>query len=98
MDSASFICEPIRNKLVTSIPGVTPDYAQRLAEEGFEKASTLLGKYLVLSQDEKPFVDWLKLTCGASTDDAKVICFNLRQWCHNFLGPCTETPIEWNQL
>ncbi|CAL8120872.1 unnamed protein product [Orchesella dallaii] len=96
MNSASFICEPMRDKLVTSIPGVTPIYGQRLAAQGFEKASALLGKYLVLSQDEGPFVDWLKIICGASTDDAKIICLNLRQWCHNFLGPCIETPVPWH--
>jgi hypothetical protein len=52
-----FIGEPMKNKLVTTVPGIGPVLGQSLTEADFETAKKLYGRYL---SDPDGFKDFIK--------------------------------------
>uniref|UniRef100_A0A1A9W8N3 Barrier-to-autointegration factor-like protein n=1 Tax=Glossina brevipalpis TaxID=37001 RepID=A0A1A9W8N3_9MUSC len=80
-----FIAEPMGDKPATALPGIADVLGERLKEAGFEKASTILGQYLVLNKDADLFKEWMKEICNASAKQAND-CYNcLNDWWVQFL-------------
>lgn len=68
-----------------ALAGIGQTLGQRLEEKGFDKASVVLGQFLVLKKDEALFEDWLNDACGANAKQQKD-CYNcLKEWCDAFL-------------
>ncbi|KAK6057539.1 barrier to autointegration factor [Cooperia oncophora] len=57
----AFTVEPMRDKGITSVPGIGSAYSAKLSEAGFSKATNLYGQYLVLDRNEEAFTGWLKV-------------------------------------
>ena len=75
-----FVSEPMGEKLVYEVAGIRDVLGGRLTKKGFNKAYTLLGKFLVLHKKEELFIAWLKKTCGANANQARD-CFQcLDEW------------------
>lgn len=49
------------------------------------QASTILGQYLILKQNNDLFVDWLRCICNADLKQATDCNRCLRDWCDQFL-------------
>uniref|UniRef100_A0A6M2DF72 Barrier-to-autointegration factor-like protein n=1 Tax=Xenopsylla cheopis TaxID=163159 RepID=A0A6M2DF72_XENCH len=81
----NFVSEPMGNKLVTDLAGIGPTLGKRLADKGYYKASTVLGKFLALDKDEDKFKPWLKSVCGANSKQAGDCYHCLSEWCNIFL-------------
>ncbi|TGZ65963.1 hypothetical protein CRM22_005605 [Opisthorchis felineus] len=81
----NFVTEPIGEKLVTELPGIGERLGERLEAKGFEKASVVLGQFLLLRRDEELFKDWLKEACGANAKQADDCFTALRDWCGSFI-------------
>ncbi|XP_074593809.1 barrier-to-autointegration factor-like [Brevipalpus obovatus] len=83
---AAFTNEPMRDKDVSTLPGVGPALGPRLIEKGYNKAYHVLGMYLCLDNEEK-FKQWFRET--AQTNNAKYAndCYNcLREWCDKYIN------------
>ncbi|CAI9729929.1 barrier-to-autointegration factor [Octopus vulgaris] len=77
--------EPIGNKSVKHLDGVTKALAKKLTEKGYIKAYTVLGQFLVLNKDEKLFKDWLTSSIHASQEQSEQ-CYNwLKMHCDHCL-------------
>ena len=80
-----FVSEPIKQKHVTELPGIGKVLGERLEEKGFNKARKLMGQFLILGEDKKEFMDWLRSKCGANPKQGGD-CYNaLNNWCDNNL-------------
>lgn len=81
----NFVAEPMGEKPVTDLAGIGPALGGRLSDQGFDKAYTVLGQFLILKKDRELFVDWLNTTCGANSKQAGD-CFQcLDEWTRAFL-------------
>ncbi|XP_054654705.1 barrier-to-autointegration factor-like protein [Dunckerocampus dactyliophorus] len=80
-----FVEEPMGEKAVTALPGIGPTLGASLSQQGFDKASLLLGQFLLLKEDTDKFADWLKDVCGASARQAAPCSQCLKEWCDAFL-------------
>jgi hypothetical protein len=60
----NFVGEPIGEKDVAELPGITQTYNQRLENLGYDQAYMVLGQFLVMLKNEEDFQDWLKLKIG----------------------------------
>ncbi|CAD7078752.1 unnamed protein product [Hermetia illucens] len=58
---------------------------KRLTDAGFDRASTLLGQYLILKRNRDKFDKWFKEVCDASTRETDSCFDSLDQWCLRFL-------------
>jgi hypothetical protein len=91
-----FVKEPIGQKVVTKLAGVGPVLGERLAKAGFDKARVVLGKFLILKEDEEKFKRWFKETTKANDMETTgandkttganeahaAACYNcLKEWC-----------------
>jgi len=81
----NFVLESMGEKPVTDVAGIGETYGKRLASQGFDKAYVLLGQFLVLKKSEELFVEWLKMTCGATGHHATQSYKCLNDWCNAFL-------------
>ncbi|XP_026469198.1 barrier-to-autointegration factor-like [Ctenocephalides felis] len=81
----NFVCEPMGNKLVTELPGIGSVLAQRLANAGYLKASSVLGQFLAMDKDQEKFKLWLKSVCQANSKQANDCYISMRDWTNNFL-------------
>jgi hypothetical protein len=61
-----FVKQPMGQKVVTKLAGVGPVLGERLAKAGFDKARVVLGKFLILKEDEEKFKRWFKETTKAN--------------------------------
>ncbi|XP_012715542.1 barrier-to-autointegration factor [Fundulus heteroclitus] len=80
-----FVSEPMGDKPVTALSGIGDTLAKRLEEQGFDKASVVLGQFLLLRKDMELFTDWLKDTAGANSRQAGSCALCLKEWCDAFL-------------
>ncbi|VDL89713.1 unnamed protein product [Schistocephalus solidus] len=81
----NFVSEPIGDKSVFELPGIGEKLGARLKTKGYEKASVVLGQYLLLYRDEELFCDWLKETCGANAKQANDCFTALNDWCSAYM-------------
>ncbi|XP_021951266.1 barrier-to-autointegration factor-like [Folsomia candida] len=81
----NFVLESMAEKLVTDIAGIGEVYGRRLSSQGYDKASVVLGQFLLLKRDQELFIDWLKLTAGMSTTHATSCHQCMSDWCNAFL-------------
>lgn len=81
----NFVSEPMGDKVVKDLAGIGETLGGRLEGQGFDKAYTVLGQFLVLKKNEEYFVDWLKDTCKANSKQAGD-CYNcLKEWTDAFI-------------
>uniref|UniRef100_A0A8C0LBH0 Barrier-to-autointegration factor n=1 Tax=Canis lupus dingo TaxID=286419 RepID=A0A8C0LBH0_CANLU len=66
-----FVAEPMGQKPVGSLAGIGEVLGKKLEERGLDKASVVLGQFLVLKKDEDLFREWLKDTCGANAKQSR---------------------------
>ena len=71
-DDSTFVSEPVGDKPSSSIPGMTSVGADLLGQAGFERASLVVGKWLVMGKNESAFRDWLRSIVGDEMDDGAV--------------------------
>uniref|UniRef100_A0A0L8GBE1 Barrier to autointegration factor n=1 Tax=Octopus bimaculoides TaxID=37653 RepID=A0A0L8GBE1_OCTBM len=77
--------EPIGNKSIKHLGGISKALAKKLAEKGYIKAYKVLGQFLVLNKDENLFKDWLTKAIHASPEQSEQ-CYNwLKIHCDNCL-------------
>ncbi|XP_011313949.1 barrier-to-autointegration factor [Fopius arisanus] len=81
----NFVAEPMGDKPVTELAGVGEVLGKRLEAAGFDKASIVLGQYLVLKKDRELFQEWMKDVCGASLKYSNDCYQCLNDWCEEFL-------------
>ncbi|KAG7462589.1 hypothetical protein MATL_G00186380 [Megalops atlanticus] len=80
-----FVAEPMGDKPVTALSGIGEVLGKKLEEEGFDKAYTVLGQFLLLRKDVEMFSEWLKDTSGANSKQATSCSQCLKEWCDAFL-------------
>ena len=81
----NFVAEPMNGKPVTDLAGIGPVLGMRLNAMGFNKASEVLGQFLILKQNKDLFIYWIKALVGANNKQA-ADCYNcLNEWCDEFL-------------
>jgi len=81
----NFVAEPMGDKPVTDLAGVGEVLGSRLENQGFDKASVVLGQFLVLKKNKELFQDWMKDVCGANTKQSSDCYQCLSDWCDEFL-------------
>ncbi|XP_063047119.1 barrier-to-autointegration factor-like [Engraulis encrasicolus] len=80
-----FVGEPMGDKPVTDLSGIGEVLGKKLEDQGYDKAYTVLGQFLLLRKDDELFIEWLKDTCGANSKQAGSCCQCLKEWCDSFL-------------
>ncbi|KAM4599557.1 barrier-to-autointegration factor B-like isoform 1-T2 [Fundulus diaphanus] len=80
-----FVSEPMGDKAVTALSGIGDTLAKRLEDQGFDKASVVLGQFLLLRKDMEMFTDWLKDIAAANSRQAASCALCLKEWCDAFL-------------
>ncbi|KAM9057246.1 barrier-to-autointegration factor-like protein [Balaenoptera ricei] len=81
----AFLSEPIGEKDVAWVDGVSRELAINLCTKGFNKAYTLLGQFLLMHKNEAEFQKWLICCCGATECEAWESSNCLKEWCSCFL-------------
>jgi len=81
----NFVSGPMANKETTALAGIGPVLGERLANAGFNKATDVLGQFLVLNGNQELFTNWLKDVCGANQRQSCACYLCLKGWCDNFL-------------
>lgn len=66
-------------KLVTALPGIGGVGVKSLNQKGYEYASQIFGKFLVLKEDEGKFKDWLQ-RCGIGEAYCGRVYSALQEW------------------
>jgi barrier-to-autointegration factor len=72
-------------KSVRDLAGVGDVLGKRLKANGFDKAYTVLGQYLVLKKDSELFKEWMKDVCNVNSLQAADCYQCLNDWCEEFL-------------
>ncbi|KAL7674806.1 hypothetical protein ACOME3_001081 [Neoechinorhynchus agilis] len=80
-----FICEPLADKDVTSVPGIGEVTGSKLTKLGFEKAYMLLGQFLLLKKDSEAFTEWLMEEFGSTKKNANNCAYALNEWSKAFI-------------
>ena len=81
----NFIAEPMGEKTVTELAGIGAVLGNKLIDQGFDKAYSVLGQYLLLKKDKDLFQDWLKDACNANIKQSNDCYQCLSDWCEEFL-------------
>ncbi|XP_028000681.2 barrier-to-autointegration factor-like protein [Eptesicus fuscus] len=81
----AFLSEPIGEKDVVCVDGISHELAINLVTKGFNKAYTLLGQFLLMHKNEMEFQRWLICCCGATECEAQESTNCLKEWCSCFL-------------
>ncbi|XP_010632441.1 barrier-to-autointegration factor-like protein isoform X2 [Fukomys damarensis] len=81
----AFLSEPMGEKDVCWVDGVSRELAFNLVNKGFGKAYILLGQFLLMHKDEDEFQKWLICCCGATEYEARRSTTCLKEWCTCFL-------------
>ena len=79
-----FVSEPMGDKEVFELAGIGKVLGKKLIDAGFDKASIVLGQFLVLRKDEEMFLDWIKTTAGANAKQGGDCYRCLKEWCDAF--------------
>ncbi|XP_022329506.2 barrier-to-autointegration factor-like [Crassostrea virginica] len=78
-----FAREPLGEKSVQQMAGIGKQQAEKLKDEGYEKAYQILGMFLQCNKEEEKFKSWLKTTCGANKKQQSDCFLCLQEWCNN---------------
>uniref|UniRef100_H2ZT25 BAF nuclear assembly factor 1 n=1 Tax=Latimeria chalumnae TaxID=7897 RepID=H2ZT25_LATCH len=62
-----FICKPMVDKAVETLPGIGKVLGGRLRANGYGKVKNVENQFLLLGKDAAAFRQWLRDTCGANT-------------------------------
>ncbi|KAG3262802.1 barrier-to-autointegration factor-like protein [Ictidomys tridecemlineatus] len=81
----AFLSEPIGEKDVGWVDGVSRELAINLITKGFTKAYILLGQFLLMHKNEAEFQKWIICCCGATECEAQESSNCLKEWCASFL-------------
>ncbi|XP_058289060.1 barrier-to-autointegration factor-like protein isoform X3 [Hylobates moloch] len=81
----AFLSEPIGEKDVCWVDGVSHELAINLATKGINKAYILLGQFLLMHKNEAEFQRWLICCFGATECEAQQSSHCLKEWCACFL-------------
>ncbi|XP_076971106.1 barrier-to-autointegration factor-like protein isoform X2 [Tamandua tetradactyla] len=81
----AFLSEPIGDKDVSRVDGVSRELAVNLVNKGFNKAYILLGQFLLMHKNEAEFRRWIMHCCGATECEAQESANCLQEWCSCFL-------------
>ncbi|XP_053429707.1 barrier-to-autointegration factor-like protein [Nycticebus coucang] len=81
----AFLSEPIGEKDVSWVDGISHELAINLITKGFNKAYILLGQFLLMHKNEAEFQKWLIYCCGATECEAQQSSNCLKEWCACFL-------------
>ncbi|XP_003496518.1 barrier-to-autointegration factor-like protein [Cricetulus griseus] len=81
----AFLSEPIGEKDVAWVDGVSRELAINLVTKGFNKAYILLGQFLLMHKNEAEFQRWIICCCGATEHEARQSSTCLKEWCACFL-------------
>ncbi|XP_039112448.1 barrier-to-autointegration factor-like protein isoform X1 [Hyaena hyaena] len=81
----AFLSEPIGEKDVAWVEGISRELAINLVTKGFNKAYILLGQFLLMHKNEAEFQKWLICCCGATEYEAQESSNCLKEWCSCFL-------------
>uniref|UniRef100_A0A8I5NPI4 Barrier-to-autointegration factor-like protein n=1 Tax=Papio anubis TaxID=9555 RepID=A0A8I5NPI4_PAPAN len=81
----AFLSEPIGEKDVCWVDGVSHELAINLVTKGINKAYILLGQFLLMHKNEAEFQRWLICCCGATECEAQQSSNCLKEWCACFL-------------
>jgi len=81
----NFVSEPIQDKNVTELPGISTVLGKRLSDQGFDKAYCVLGQFLLLKKDKELFEEWLKMEINANQWQASRCVECLSEWCDEYL-------------
>ncbi|XP_037668410.1 barrier-to-autointegration factor-like protein [Choloepus didactylus] len=81
----AFLSEPIGEKDVGQVDGISCELAVSLVTKGFNKAYILLGQFLLMHKNEAEFQRWIMHCCGATVVEARESARCLKEWCSCFL-------------
>lgn len=81
-----FLSESLGNKEVVEIPGIDMKSSEKLISNGYDKASVVIGQFLILRKDKELFTDWLYQTCQLSYVQQMECYQSLVEWCKLFIG------------
>uniref|UniRef100_G3MQQ4 Barrier-to-autointegration factor-like protein n=1 Tax=Amblyomma maculatum TaxID=34609 RepID=G3MQQ4_AMBMU len=81
----NFVSEPMGDKGVADLAGIDANLGMTLKEKGFDKASMILGQFLVKGRSKDAFVSWLMDTSGAKSEQAENCYQCLNDWCREFM-------------
>ncbi|XP_076784404.1 barrier-to-autointegration factor-like protein isoform X1 [Arvicanthis niloticus] len=81
----AFLSEPIGEKDVAWVDGISRELAINLVTKGFNKAYVLLGQFLLMHKNEAEFQRWIICCCGATECEARQSSTCLKEWCACFL-------------
>ena len=77
----------MRGKLVTQLPEIGKTLDDQLGQKGFQQASQIFGKLLVLNEDEHKFKDWLQRRCEIKGKNCRLVYSALQKWgANNFVS------------
>ena len=82
---SNFASEPMGEKKVTKLAGISEVSGRMLEEKGYDKAYVVLGQFLVLRKDEELFKEWLHEVCNANRKQRGDCYLCLKEWCDQFL-------------
>ncbi|XP_008586749.1 PREDICTED: barrier-to-autointegration factor-like protein [Galeopterus variegatus] len=81
----AFLYEPIGEKDIGCVDGISRELAINLINKGFNKAYILLGQFLLMHKNESEFQKWMIRCCGATDYEARESSNCLKEWCACFL-------------
>uniref|UniRef100_G3MN83 Barrier-to-autointegration factor-like protein n=1 Tax=Amblyomma maculatum TaxID=34609 RepID=G3MN83_AMBMU len=80
-----FTAEPMGNKSVTELAGIGDTLGGRLKANGYSRADSVVGQYLLMRGDRKQFSSWLTDVTGANSKQAQDCYRCVDDWCQNFM-------------
>ncbi|CAF0727226.1 unnamed protein product [Adineta ricciae] len=80
-----FTGEPLKDKLLSEVPGLGPKLASHLEGAGITRAYELLGVYLTLLKNKEYFELWIRDNAGANRHQAKQCADAIDAFCSQFL-------------
>ena len=87
MDLRDFVSEPVGDKYLTLIPGMSLEHSKILNGAGFTHASQLVGKFLLLQKDKEAFGNWLQSILNFDEgDDLDCVCEAVSKYTDAFVG------------
>ena len=79
-----FVGEPMGDKSVDKLPGISDVLKADLVAKGISKAYQVVGQFLILEKNEDKFMEWLKLKCPANSKQRRECCNAVKDWCSSF--------------
>ena len=80
-----FLCEPMGDKVVSALPGVTAVAESRLRERGYATAAKVWGKFLTLQKNPELFHAWMHDVSGANKRAVRSCCRCLEEYCDMYM-------------